>query len=261
MLEHTFIHLPDFGPRRERRLWESGISAWDDFVARFGDSPYHKSLCGRIARSSSALKNHDAEFFSEALPKGETWRAFPSFPRVAYVDIETTGLAPATDYITVVGLYDGEKVHSYIHGINLGDFPRDIRKFDMVVTFNGSVFDLPFIRKSYPGIVLPSLHADLRFVLASLDVRGGLKRIEQHFGMEREDDLKGMNGYDAVLLWQRYLKRKDAAALDRLVRYNAADISNLKALMEWAYREKRARTGFDDICRQKTASQEESVKS
>jgi uncharacterized protein YprB with RNaseH-like and TPR domain len=258
MLEHTFIHLPDFGPRRERRLWEIGISAWDDFIARFGDSPYHRSLCGRIARSHHALKNRDAEFFSEALPKGEAWRAFPSFPRVAYVDIETTGLAPATDYMTVVGLFDGEKVHSYIHGINMGDFQRDIRNFDMVVTFNGSMFDLPFIRRSYPGIKLPALHVDLRFVLASLDVRGGLKRIEQQFGMERESDLRGLNGYDAVLLWQRYIKRKDGAALDKLVRYNAADISNLKALMEWAYKEKRARTGFDDIIRQKSKPKEES---
>jgi uncharacterized protein YprB with RNaseH-like and TPR domain len=166
---------------------------------------------------------------------------------VAYVDIETTGLAPATDYMTVVGLYDGKKARSYVHGFNLNDFRRDIAEFDMVATFNGSMFDLPFIRKSFPGISLPPLHVDLRFLLASLGVRGGLKRIEQQFGFEREGDLKGMTGYDAVLLWQRYLKRKDEAALDRLVRYNVADICNLKALLEWAYREKRIRTGFDDI--------------
>lgn len=247
MLEHTFIHLPDYGPRRERRLWESGIRAWDDFLARFGDSPYHKSLCGRISRSGEALKSRDAAFFSDTLPKGETWRAFPSFTRIAYLDIETTGLAPATDYMTVVGVYDGKNVRSYIHGKNMDDLRRDIAAYDMVVTFNGSMFDLPFIRKSMPGIRLPPLHVDLRFVLASLDVRGGLKRIEERFGFEREGDIKGMNGYDAVLLWQRYIKRKDDAALDRLVRYNAADISNLKSLLEWAYREKRVRTGFDEI--------------
>lgn len=247
MLEHTFIHLPDYGPRRERRLWESGITGWNDFLDRFGPSPYHKSLCGRIASSMHALGRADPAFFATALPKGEAWRAFPSFPRVAYVDIETTGLAPATDYMTVVGLYDGKRVRSYVHGFNIQDFRRDIAGFDMVATFNGSMFDLPFIRKSFPGIALPPLHVDLRFLLASLGVRGGLKRIEQQFGFERENDLKGMTGYDAVLLWQRYLKRKDEAALDRLVRYNAADICNLKALLEWAYREKRARTGFDEI--------------
>jgi uncharacterized protein len=247
MLEHTFIHLPDYGPRRERRLWESGISGWDDFLGRFGSSSYHKALCTRLASSKDALARADAGFFASALPRGETWRAFPSFRKIAYVDIETTGLAPETDYMTVAGVYDGRNVRSYIHGKNIQDLPRDLAGFDMVVTFNGSMFDIPFIRKSFPGIRIPPLHVDLRFLLASLDVRGGLKRIEQQFGMEREGDLKGLNGYDAVLLWQRYLKRRDPAALDKLVRYNAADITNLKALLEWAYAEKRKRTGFDEL--------------
>ncbi len=247
MLANTFIHLPDYGPRRERRLWERGICGWDEFLERFDSSPYHKSLCMRIASSRHALARSDAAFFASTLPKGEAWRAFPSFGRVAYLDIETTGLGAGTDYITVIGLYDGKKVRSYVHGQNLGDFQKDIAGYDLAVTFNGSMFDLPFIRKSFRSIQLPQLHVDLRFVLASLGVRGGLKRIEQQFSLERDDDLKGMTGYDAVLLWQRYLKRKDEAALGRLVRYNAADISNLKFLMEWAYREKRARTGFDEI--------------
>jgi len=246
MLEHTFLHLPDYGPRRERRLWEAGVSCWDDFLERFGSSPYHRRVCSIVARSGHALKSRDPLFFAQTLPNDEAWRAFPHFDRVAYVDIETTGLAPATDYTTVVGLFDGKRVHSYIHGRNLADFTRDIAGYDMVVTFNGSVFDLPFLKKAFPGIRLPPLHVDLRFVLSSLGVRGGLKRIEERFGFQREGDIRGMNGYDAVLLWQRYLKAGDERALDRLVRYNAADISNLEKLLAWAYKEKRTRTGFDE---------------
>jgi len=244
MLENTFIHLPNFGPRRERRLWTRGIRSWDDFLARFGSSPFHRAQSAHIAASKHALSTGDTDYFSARLPSGETWRALPHFPKAAYLDIETTGLSPATDYVTVIGVFDGARTHSYVHGQNLGDFARDIRQYDMVVTFNGSMFDLPFIRKHMPGAVLPRLHVDLRFLLQSLGVRGGLKRIEQQFGMEREDDLKGMNGYDAVLLWQRHLKG-DGRALDKLVRYNAADISNLKNLADWAYKEKRKRTGFD----------------
>ncbi len=246
MLEHTFLHLPDYGPRRERRLWESGVSCWDDFLERFGSSPYHRRVCSLVASSADALRRGDGAYFAPLLPGDETWRAFPHFSRIAYVDIETTGLAPASDYTTVIGLFDGKKVHSYVHGKNLRDFTRDIASYDMVVTFNGSMFDLPFLRKSFPGIRLPPLHVDLRFALASLGVRGGLKKIEQQFGFEREGDLRGMDGYGAVLLWQRYLKSRDERALDRLVRYNAADISSLEKLMVWAYKEKRKRTGFDD---------------
>jgi len=63
--------------------------------------------------------------------------------------------------------------------------------------------------------------------------------------MEREGDLKGLNGYDAVKMWQAY-RRGDDAALDRLVRYNSADIVNLQKLLEWSYKEKRKQVGFDE---------------
>ena len=247
MLENTFIHLPNFGPRRERRLWEYGIFDWDDFLERFSSSQYHRASCSRLASSKYALKAADADFFASALPHDETWRAFPHFKNIAYLDIETTGLAPQTDHVTVIGVFDGEKVHSYIHGKNIDRFHEDIKKYQMVVTFNGSQFDIPFLKKHMSGLRIPHLHVDLRFLLASLNVTGGLKKIETKFGFEREDDLKGLNGYDAVKMWQRYKRYNDNNVLDRLVRYNAADISNLKKLLEWAYKEKRARTGFDDI--------------
>lgn len=249
MLEHTFIHLPNFGPNRERKLWYSGVSTWEDFLERFGESTYHKGQCRTVASSNFALRSGDAAYFAGTLPRNETWRCFPHFGRIAYLDIETTGLSAEDNDLTVAGLYDGRNTKSYICGQNIDELYDDIRNFDVVVTFNGSLFDVPFLRKSMEGIEIPPLHIDLRFVLASLDVRGGLKKIEKRFGLEREDDLKGLTGYDAVLLWQRYRKRNDEAALDKLVRYNAADISNLKVLLEWAYREKRKETGFDRMRR------------
>jgi uncharacterized protein YprB with RNaseH-like and TPR domain len=246
MLEHTFIHLPNLGPKKEHRLWSGGIKTWDDFLERFGSSAYHKDWCSRIASSDFALKDKDADFFAQAIPKSETWRCFPHFGKAVYLDIETTGLSPQGDHVTVIGLYDGSKTLSYIHGKNLDDFSKEIKKYEMVVTFNGSIFDIPFLRSHLEGLEIPSLHIDLRFLLSSLDVRGGLKKIEKRFGFEREDDLKGLTGYDAVLLWKAY-KRGDEDALDKLVRYNAADIVNLKKLVKWAYEEKRKRTEFDAI--------------
>jgi uncharacterized protein YprB with RNaseH-like and TPR domain len=247
MLENTFVHLPDYGPRRERRLWSKGVLTWDDFLSSFGASPYHRNHASKIASSKAALSASDADYFSQHLPDDERWRCFPHFKRIAYVDIETTGLSPATDYITVAGLYDGKETKSFIYDQNLHLFKDELAKYDVIVTFNGSMFDVPFLRSRIQGLKVPPIHIDLRFLLASLDVRGGLKKIEERFGIAREDDLKGMNGYGAVLIWQAYLRRKDPRALDKLVRYNAADIVNLKTLMEWSYAEKRKRTGFDEI--------------
>lgn len=248
MLEHTFIHLPNFGPRRERRLWSSGIISWDDFMDHFGSSPFHKDYCSRIASSKYALNSNDAYHFSQTMPRDEMWRCFSHFQKVAYVDIETTGLSAEKNHLTVIGLFDGSKTHSYIYGKNLDKFQKHIKKFDTVVTFNGSLFDIPFIQKSM-DVDIPPIHIDLRFVLSSLGIRGGLKKIEKQFGLEREDDLAGLTGYDAVLLWKAYKQKKDKDALDKLVRYNAADVSNLEKLMGWAYKEKRDNTGFDEFQR------------
>lgn len=245
MLEHTFIHLPNFGPARERKLWSAGILTWDDYLDQFASSPYHGQQCSIIASSKYALKNLDGSHFARTMPSNEMWRCFPHYRKIAYLDIETTGCT-SNDYITVIGVYDGKKTHSYVKGKNLGQFARDIKKFDMVATFNGSLFDLPFIRREMDA-ELPALHIDLRFLLASLNMTGGLKRIEQKFGLEREDDLQGLTGYDAVLMWRRYRKYHDRGELDRLVRYNAADVCNLETLLNWAYKEKRKGTGIDQF--------------
>ena len=249
MLEHTFIHLPNFGPRREKKLWSSGIQNWDDFLEYFARSPFHRDWCRRIAGSRHALQNNEWDFFSESLPKDETWRCFPHFDEIAYLDIETTGLSSERDYMTVVGIYDGKKTQSYVHGKNMDSLYDDLKKYQAVVTFNGSLFDIPFIRRSAEDVFVPPVQIDLRFVLASLGIKGGLKNIEKQFNLEREDDLQGLTGYDAVKLWRAYRHRKDKDALDKLIRYNAADVSNLEVLMEWAYKEKRKNTGFDELRR------------
>lgn len=244
MLEHSFIHLQGIGQAKERRIWERGIMTWDDYLER---SVQHKYHCSRIASSKYALKQKDAEFFADNLASRDTWRAFPHFEKIAYLDIETTGLGKGRDYTTVTGIYDGSCVKSFVHGDNLEELHKEIKKYEMVVTFNGAQFDLPFLRNDMEGIEIPKLHVDLRWALASLDVKGGLKRIEERFGFERDEDIKGLNGFDAVKLWRKYRERNDKDALDLLVRYNAADISNLKTLTEWTYREKRKETRFDEI--------------
>jgi uncharacterized protein YprB with RNaseH-like and TPR domain len=221
-----------------------GIESWDDFLGSFGSSPYHKNSCSMVAKSKHALRNNNPAHFANTLPSSETWRCFPHYDRIAYLDIESTGCT-AKDHLTVIGVYDGKKTHSYVHGDNLDDFKDDIRKYDMVVTFNGSMFDLPFIRREM-DVRMPKLHIDLRFVLASIGVTGGLKKIEEKFGFERQDDLKGVTGYDAVLMWRDY-RRGNKAALEKLIRYNAADVDNLEKLLLHAYKEKRKRTGFDEI--------------
>jgi uncharacterized protein YprB with RNaseH-like and TPR domain len=76
--------------------------------------------------------------------------------------------------------------------------------------------------------------------MARLGFKGGLKKIEPRFGIHRPEEVDGMDGYMAVLLWQRY-QRGDKGALDLLLSYNREDVVNLEVLMDAAFRMERER--------------------
>jgi len=199
-----------------------------------------------IFESSEALDSGNFPYFSSCLPSDSTWRALPEFEgKIGYLDIETTGLSWQASKLTVVGIYDGKKTHSYVNGKNslgvksLDEFAEDIKKYSMLVTFNGQMFDMPFLKSYFKGVKFDQVHVDLRFVLRSLGITGGLKRIEQQFKLERPSDLQGLTGWDAVKLWNRYEWKGDKAALDTLIRYNAEDIVHLETLAKWAYEKKK----------------------
>lgn len=241
MLERTFIHIPGIGLKTEQHLWQQDILTWKDYLdtKKALLSPARDAFVRRALEAS--LENRDnIRFFNERLSPGELWRIFGAFKQGAvYLDIETSGLYGGVDEITVIGIYDGEQIKTFIQGINLDSFETEIASYDLVITFNGAQFDLPFIRRQFPNIWLPPAHIDLRFFLKKLGYRGGLKAIERTCNLARDSDINGMDGFDAVLLWRAY-QAGDRSALERLIQYNTADIVNLKPLMERGYEEMKA---------------------
>ena len=238
MLRQTFLHVPGVSYRTEERLWRSGIASWDDVGGdRASSLPRHlrATLEEEIARSEDALRRGRYRYFAARLPAREHWRAWPEFrDSVAYLDIETTGLDIGRDALTVVGVYDGRLQRSFVKGQNLEDLPAVLEETRLLVTFNGSRFDIPFLRRSFPRMRLDQLHLDLMNPLHRLGYWGGLKRIERRLGIERSEDTAGMSGFDAVRLWAEYEAGNDDA-LDRLLAYNLEDVVNLEPLAEFAY--------------------------
>jgi uncharacterized protein YprB with RNaseH-like and TPR domain len=242
LLEHTFVHIQRIGLRTERRLWDHGIHTWHQFLDHNSTifSPARDAFIRKELESSIAHLG-DIRYFSERLPSQEMWRVFETFrDKAVYLDIETSGLYQGVDEITVIGLYDGCTVQSFVNGINLEQFEIAIGSYDLVITFNGSRFDLPFIRQWFRHITLPPAHIDLCFFLRRLDYRGGLKSIEKQVGLAREERVKDLGGFEAVLLWQAY-QQGDRDALDRLVQYNRADIINLEPLMKMGFEEMKSK--------------------
>lgn len=238
MLKNTFIHIPGIGPKTEQLLWKRGILTWEDFLDH--KKPILSSDRDAVIRREleiSLENRNNLLFFANRLPSSELWRVFESFREEAvFLDIETSGGYQGLDEITLIGLYDGQKVQTFVNGRNLEDFELAIASYPLIITFNGSCFDLPYLRAWFRHISLPPAHIDLRFVLKKLGLRGGLKAIEKQVGLSRDPMVEGMNGFDAVLLWKAY-QWGDQSALERLILYNTMDIVQLKPLMELSVRE------------------------
>jgi uncharacterized protein YprB with RNaseH-like and TPR domain len=238
LLEHTFIHIPGIGPKTERHLWQQGILTWEQCL-------HSKQTLFSPARDAFVRRNLEESlenlgnilFFRDRLFSADLWRLYDSFrDRAVYLDIETNGGYRGLDEITVIGLYDGHGVQTFVNGVNLNEFDIAIEPYELVITFNGSLFDLPTISRHFPHIKLPAVHIDLRFLLKKLGYQGGLKAIEKSFSLSRAPGIDGMDGRDAVMLWKAY-QWGDQSALERLIQYNTADIVNLKPLMERGYEE------------------------
>ncbi len=237
MLKNTFCHVAGIGAKTEQYLWKQGILAWDDVVRQPAESWRQKNqplFRKRIEESMARLDKHDARFFSGCLSSSQHWRLFREFrDSVAYLDIETTGSAGGDDVITTIAMYDGSSVSWFIQGDNLEKFKRAASDFKLLVTYNGRCFDIPFLRKSL-HMRLDQAHIDLRFVLAKLGFRGGLKGCEKQLGIHREE-LDGLDGYAAVLLWNEFKMHRNWGALETLLAYNVLDAVNLERLMVTAY--------------------------
>lgn len=145
----------------------------------------------------------------------------------AYLDIETT----LDQRISVIGVYRPDigtiqLIDSGISDINLFNALAGITT---LVTFNGSGFDIPVIRRCMRVNLLDDFaHSDLMHVCRKRGLKGGLKRIEAHIGIAR--DTVGMSGFDAPRLWRRYEDEHDQRALELLLHYNQEDIINLSVI-------------------------------
>jgi len=241
MLTSTYIHIPRIGRTIEHRIWSCGVRSWSEFAEHQDKIPISAArkttILAGIDESVQRLNACDARFFAQSLPKSEHWRAYSDFKdKIAFVDIETTGLSQNYDCMTVVGIYDGKNVKTFVRGIDLDDIVCEFAKYDLLVTYNGARFDLPFIKHKYPEIEFDQLHIDLMYPLRRIGYTGGLKAIERALGVTRSEDTTGITGFDAVRLWHEY-ERGSADALELLLAYNREDIVNLETIIELTHPE------------------------
>jgi len=247
MLRNTFCHIHGVGVKGEQSLWKEGIMTWDDLLKCEGNLFGRKTerIREAIKESQDRLQNGNLAYFAERLPDSQYWRFFSEFRgSTAYLNVETSSLDPWLQYITVMTLYDGKDLSSYVYGKNLNDFMEDVKKYSVLITYNGKRLDLPFLR-IFMGLEPSQPHIDLRYLLNSVGLKGGLKGCEETIGIDR-GDLKDLDGCSALALWAEYEKNHNKKALETLLSYSAYDAVSLESLMVHGYNLKLKDTPFEE---------------
>lgn len=106
-----------------------------------------------------------------------------------------------------------------------------MRDAQIIVTFNGSLFDLPFLRAAFPDLKIPPVHIDLRFLAKRVGLSGGQKSIEQELGIKRPSAVHDIRGDSAPILWHKY-RRGSLDAFKLLIEYNHCDIEGMKHIFD-----------------------------
>ncbi len=238
MLISTFRHFKGIGAKTERDLWRSGVWSWHEFESRHAvqlsmfEVAEQDTEVRQLLNSKEALDREDADYFALNLPKHEHYRIALSFPlKTLFLDIETTGLSRYYDSITLVGWSTGRDYNAYIKGDDPGPLRKALADAKAIVTFNGSLFDVPFLRDEFPELRIPAAHVDLRFLTKRVGLTGGQKDVESTVGLQRPGVLAGLRGEAAPLLWHRY-RRGDLDSLKLLLSYNHADIEGMKFILD-----------------------------
>lgn len=240
MLLHSFRHVQGIGAARERSLWAANCRSWSDLLSGAFERERLRippgllgSLTEAIRADMEAFERGDLDALASSLRQRDHWRLYRHFAdRAVFCDIETTGTDPSSSLVTVVGLHaPGKGARVFIDGFNLDRFPEALARYGILVTFNGSSFDVPFLKRAFSDLRLPPAHIDLRWFCRELGLKGGLKQIEKNIGLARHEEVRGFSGAEAVVLWQRFILQNDPSALRLLVRYNTEDTVNLERLL------------------------------
>ena len=186
------------------------------------DLPLEKRKTPRPAtRASRPPKPLDRRFAS----------ALADPAKVLFLDVETTGLSWFYDELTIVGWAIDGRYFLHIAGDDPQPLLDTLKAAHTLITFNGTLFDLRFVKKTFGAVELPPVHIDLRYLAKRVGLVGGQKAIERILKLPKRAGFEQMDGAEAVLLWHRYL-RGDEKALARLIDYNRHDVVGMCGILD-----------------------------
>ncbi|NCC50185.1 MAG: hypothetical protein EOM20_03115 [Spartobacteria bacterium] len=234
MIRGALHHLPGLGPKRLNEAQRLGVATWEDLVAQMNrlglGATGQQKIQAAITACDAAIEADDIAYLTRMYHAKDHWRILGHYlERASFFDIETSGLGPGS-YITLIACLHRGHLHTFVHGENLDAFLDILDEVELLVSFNGASFDVPQVLSHFhiPGIPCP--HIDLRWACYHEQLRGGLKHIETELGIERPPDLVGVDGEEAVWLWDYWRQDGNQSARSKLIRYCCADVLSLNLL-------------------------------
>lgn len=177
----------------------------------------------------------------------------PENKSICFLDIETDGLSHFYNKIVLIGLNivnkNGSKIIQVFSDTNTDADEKKLlvemsniietENISVIYTYNGATFDIPFITKklNYYRIYSTFIniaHIDLIKVIRAnrnlLNLENcKLKTVEKLVGINREDTISGK---ESVLLYKEYLKTKNRAIENTILKHNYEDILYLSKILE-----------------------------
>ena len=238
MITRSFVFLDKISTRREKKWQEQSITDWPSFLKTEkikGIPVLKKSYYNRqIQEAQQALSNGDSSYFVGKLASKHMWRLYDYFKEESgFLDVEID----PSGKIVVAGISNYFSTNFFVQGANLEKsfLEKELKKYKLLVTFNGAAFDLPRLQKQF-GISFAVPHIDLKPLCVKLDMKGGLKEIEKQLNLKRPAHLYG----NPVELWKAFHASGDREYLELLLDYNREDVENLRAVMEKVYQKLKA---------------------
>lgn len=179
------------------------------------------------------------------------WNFYFGDLKVGALDIETTGLNPAVNKFILGGLFDTNK--GILHQVlaenraeekeALSEFLELTAEMDVIVTYNGRHFDVPFmasrcenaLQDYYAGRGLRLYNLDLYQVIRGYSALRSIlpnlkqKTVENYMGLweTRTDEISGKESVD---LYSFYEKTGDSSAKEKILLHNNDDVRQLTRL-------------------------------
>ncbi len=233
MLQSTFQFLPNITATKEKQLWKQNIKTWDEFMKAKtikGLTTEQKRECDLILQQAKYAILEDKPSFFTKLPQKEMWRLYQSFKnKLRFLDIE---IINKQREILVVSIADGFETKSFVrnHSLTPENLKKELEQDIILVTFNGSSFDLPILeRYCKTAFALP--HIDLKHLCIKLGFKGGLKEVEKQLNIQRPQHLYG----NPSEVYRTFMASQDKEYLELIVQYNEEDTINLKPVLEKVY--------------------------